>query len=243
MNEKVQFIERDGRHAFVVIPIEEWRRIQEELENAEDIRLYDRAKAGEPTTYPAEIVHAILDGANPVKAIREWRRMTQARLAGGAGIDAVYLSQIENGRRTGSPKVLRALAAALAVDVELLLSSTGSDGAEAVFARRLSRCPEHVRRMFSEIDSEVAKWPGVMARIESRGEGKLYRRGDRIFCRLDPKHRNAWIGVRILGVDERLIETVAKVRNRRERSWIYFNDASKIRELVAILRRAHGSAQ
>ena len=130
MTVKPQIIEQDGQPAFVVLPVKEWEQIQEALEDLEDLRLYDEAKAAGGETYPADVVHAILDGANPVKAFREWRRLTQADLAGRAGIATLYLSQIETGRRTGSAKVLRALARGLGVDLDLIVAAPADEVAK-----------------------------------------------------------------------------------------------------------------
>ena len=47
--------------------------------------------------------------------------MTQKQLAQNAGINAVYFSQIERGRRTGSAKTLTTVAEALNVDVDSLI--------------------------------------------------------------------------------------------------------------------------
>ncbi len=47
--------------------------------------------------------------------------MTQRHLAGAAGINPLYLSQIERGVRTGSARTLSALAEALGVDVDDLI--------------------------------------------------------------------------------------------------------------------------
>ena len=85
-----------------------------------DEALYDAAKARKSEAFPAEVVNAILDGIHPVKALCEYRRLTQAALAKSAGIGKLYLSQIETGRRTGSLATLRALAKALRVDLELV---------------------------------------------------------------------------------------------------------------------------
>ncbi len=95
-------------------------------EETEDIRAYDEAKAalaaGTEELVPGEVVFALLDGANPVRVWREYRGLTQQQLADAAGISKPYLSQIESGKRTGSAAVLRALADALAVDVDELLA-------------------------------------------------------------------------------------------------------------------------
>ena len=93
-------------------------------EETEDIRAYDEAKtalaAGTEELVPGAVVFALLDGANPVRVWREYRGLTQQQLADAAGISKPYLSQIESGKRTGSAAVLRALADALAVDVDEL---------------------------------------------------------------------------------------------------------------------------
>ena len=57
-------------------------------------------------------------GEKAVRVYREHRGMTQNQLASSVGINALYLSQIERGRRTGSARTLSALAEALGVDVD-----------------------------------------------------------------------------------------------------------------------------
>lgn len=107
MNAKPQIIEQDGKPAFVVLPIEEWERILDRIEDLEDEAAIRNFHEQGERTYPSDVVYAILDGANPVKVYREWRGLTQAELAKAAGIAKLYLSQIETGRRSGSAKVLR----------------------------------------------------------------------------------------------------------------------------------------
>ena len=58
----------------------------------------------------------LLAGENPIRVYRTYRRMTQKQLAEAAGINPVYLSQIETGKRAGSLKTLAAVAAALGVE-------------------------------------------------------------------------------------------------------------------------------
>ena len=100
--------------------------IQNHSSETEDIRAYDEAKAalaaGTEELVPAEVVFALLDGANPIKTWRKYRGLRQQQLAEAAGISKPYLSQIEAGKRTGSAAVLRALADALAGDVDELLA-------------------------------------------------------------------------------------------------------------------------
>lgn len=70
---------------------------------------------------PAELVYALLDGANPMRVWREYRGLSQGDLAAEAGISASYLSQLESGKRTGTAEVLSAIAAALDVTIDDLI--------------------------------------------------------------------------------------------------------------------------
>lgn len=74
-------------------------------------------------TFPDSVVAAILEGVHPVRALRDHRGLTQAALARAAGTSAVYLSQIERGRRRAGRKLCRKLAKALGVDADLLATS------------------------------------------------------------------------------------------------------------------------
>ena len=81
-----------------------------------DEALYDEAKAEGGEFFPAEVVDRLLAGENPIRVYRKYRRLTQKQLAEAAGINPVYLSQIETGKRAGSLKTLAAVAAALGVE-------------------------------------------------------------------------------------------------------------------------------
>lgn len=121
---KHQIVIKDGRPHSVRVPIAEWRRLEKRLaalEDAADQRAYDAAKARSGEMMPASVVDALLDGRHPIKALREWRGLTQAELASKAGIAKLYVSQIETGRRTGTAKTLQAIAAALEVDMDMIM--------------------------------------------------------------------------------------------------------------------------
>ncbi len=60
-----------------------------------------------------DVADRLLAGENAVRVYRDHRGMTQKQLAEAAGINAIYLSQIERGRRTGSARTLVAIAEAL----------------------------------------------------------------------------------------------------------------------------------
>src|SRR5262249_22446152 len=90
-----QIIKQHGKPAFVVIPYDEWRLIEAVIEDRTDaaaVRDYlEKPEQG----LPEDVVRAIvLDGASPIKVLREHRGLTQAALAGATGTSALYLSQI-----------------------------------------------------------------------------------------------------------------------------------------------------
>lgn len=124
---KPQIIEQDGKPAFVVIPYADWQKIVERLEDEEDVRLYDQAKATGGRSFPAGVVNAILDGENPVRVLREFHGQSLEQLAEAAGVPPLTLSLIETGRTQGEPDVLRRLAAALAVDPDVLAARPDCD--------------------------------------------------------------------------------------------------------------------
>jgi len=118
---KVQVLEKDGKEAFAVLPIDEYRALVqrlEDLEDAQDLRSY-RSNPGE--SFPSEVVNRLLDGESPVKVWREFRRLTQGQLAEQTGVTVAHISQIESGKRECSVKLLRALARVLEVDADLLI--------------------------------------------------------------------------------------------------------------------------
>jgi ribosome-binding protein aMBF1 (putative translation factor) len=115
-----QIIKKDGKPAFVVIPIAEWRRIEATLEDRADAAAV-RAFLKNPTeTFPDTVVAAILNDGHPVRAMREHRGMTQAELAQAARTSVVYISQIERGKRHSGRRLLAKLGAALGVPPDLL---------------------------------------------------------------------------------------------------------------------------
>ncbi len=121
---KPQVILDDGGNpAFAIIPWEEYRRWSEENAEVElsDEELYDQAMAAGEEFFPIEVADRLLAGENAVKVYRSYRGMTQRNLAEAAGINAVYLSQIERGKRTGSARTLAAIAGALGISVDSLI--------------------------------------------------------------------------------------------------------------------------
>jgi ribosome-binding protein aMBF1 (putative translation factor) len=115
-----QIITQGGKPAFVVIPIEEWRRIEATLEDRTDAAAVRTFLKNPTETFPDDVVSAILSGTSPLKALREHRGLTQAGLAKASTTSAVYISQIERGERRAGRKLLAKLGKALQVEAGLL---------------------------------------------------------------------------------------------------------------------------
>lgn len=117
---KRQIINQDGKPAFVVLPIDEWRQIEAALEDRGDAAAVRAFLRNPAETFPDSVMAAILDGTHPIKVFREYRRMTQAQLAAKAGTTAVYISQLERGDRRAGRKLQMKLSAALNVETSIL---------------------------------------------------------------------------------------------------------------------------
>jgi DNA-binding XRE family transcriptional regulator len=103
--------------------------LERRLEQAEDendalelrlAKIEDALSSGE--RIPAAIVDRLADGEAPVRVWREHHGLSLRGLAEKAGISAAMLSEIENGKKEGSVHTLAALARALRVDLDDLVS-------------------------------------------------------------------------------------------------------------------------
>lgn len=111
----------------VLLSRADFERLTEAAEQLADIAVYDEAKrrlaAGEEEMLPAELVDRLLDGGNPLRVWREHRGLTARQLAERAGLSQAYVSQIETGRREGSLSAMVALARALDIGLEDLVTA------------------------------------------------------------------------------------------------------------------------
>jgi hypothetical protein len=70
-----------------------FERLMSAAEDMDDIALYEAAKAADDDhRIPAEVLYATLDGAHPIKAWRNYRKLTLQALADSAGISKAFLS-------------------------------------------------------------------------------------------------------------------------------------------------------
>ena len=114
---KVETVKEHG-HEYVLVPKEQYNQLLEDAEMLRDIREFREAKAVNEETYPSEVVNRlILNEESPIRVYRDHRGLTQQQLADRCGIQRAYLAEIETGRKSGSVKTLKAIAAALGVDL------------------------------------------------------------------------------------------------------------------------------
>ena len=126
MNTIVQYLEKNGEPEYAVIPVDVYRQLLEQAEDAEDIRAADKAmreiENGEDEIIPGSVVDALINGTkHPLRIWREYRDLTQDALAEKVGVGKSYISQIETGRREGSVRVYRKIAKALQIDIDDLV--------------------------------------------------------------------------------------------------------------------------
>ncbi len=121
----VQIIKKKGKPEWAVIPYKEYEKLLEVFENYEDINYIKASlkaiQEGTEVLVPGEVTFAVLDGTNPVRAWRQYRKIKMTELAKTAGISAAYLSQIETGKRKPTVDTLKSIAKALGIDTDMLI--------------------------------------------------------------------------------------------------------------------------
>jgi len=105
---------------FVLVPLVDFERMASNSEDIMDAVAFDAAMERDEEAFPITLLDAIENGENPIKAFREYRGIKQADLAHMASISPAYLSQLESGIREGSVKMVKAIAVALNVSMDLL---------------------------------------------------------------------------------------------------------------------------
>ena len=122
-----QIIRTANGEELVVLPRAEYEallgRVDQEAEDAEDVAIYDARKAelsAGGVVLPEAVSAAMLRGESRLKAIRNWRDMTQLHVSMKTDLGQGYLSDLESGRRTGTPETIAKLAKVLKVPVEWL---------------------------------------------------------------------------------------------------------------------------
>lgn len=123
---EVQFVTTPSGDDLAVLPRKDYEallaRLAELEEDEADIALYDARKAEMNSVLPADVSMRMLKGESLLKAIRNWRDMTQMQVEHRTGIAQGYLSDLESGRRKGTDETLGKLASAYDIPTEWLIA-------------------------------------------------------------------------------------------------------------------------
>jgi len=118
-----QIVEIAGQK-MAMLPIADYERLLDLAEDKADIlaamQAEQRRRDGEEYL-PAEMLDRILAGESALRVWRKHRGMTLREVATATAVGQSFLSQIENGKKRGTPVLWRKLAAALNVSADDIL--------------------------------------------------------------------------------------------------------------------------
>ena len=100
---------------YALIPEEEYEDFLDIANANEAMR---RIRSGEDEVFPLELVDAILDGENRIRAFRKYRGLKLKDLAEKCDLSPTYISEIENDKKSGSVAALKKIAGALNLDLD-----------------------------------------------------------------------------------------------------------------------------
>ena len=112
----VQFFKTPSGDEIAILPRAEYDDLiarasaAEDDEDAADIAMYDARKGEMSPDLPPEVSALMLRGDSLLKAVRNWRGLTQQMIEQKTGIGQGYLSDLETGRRKGTHETLVKLA-------------------------------------------------------------------------------------------------------------------------------------
>ncbi len=121
---KAQFFKTPNGEEMVVLSRADYEAMIDKLsdieEDAADLSIGLQRKAdlesGKDARLPEPVSAALLRGDSLLKALRNWRDMTQMHLAHRTGLGQGYISDLEAGRRKGTAETLALIATALDID-------------------------------------------------------------------------------------------------------------------------------
>lgn len=117
-----QIIAKSGHPEWAVIPYKDYLYFKELQELVQEVKQFKQTLSdGKEELIPEAFAKRLVRGEHPIKVWRQYRKLTQAKLAKQVEISIPYLSQIENKERTPSTVVFRKIAKALKVSVSDLM--------------------------------------------------------------------------------------------------------------------------
>jgi len=121
---RIEKITRDGK-VFAILPMNTLKKLMYDAEMLADVAAYHTAKARlancEDELIPLEMTERRLAGESTVKIWREYRGLTQEKLAKASKVSRSMIAAIEAKHKTGGITTLKRLAAALKVDLDELV--------------------------------------------------------------------------------------------------------------------------
>ena len=110
---------------YAVIPMSDYNAMLKSVENTQDIADIEQFRkdlaSGKEEMIPSAFAERLIFGENPYLVWREYRQLTLQNISDATGINVATLSRIENNKRDPSIKYLKAIAAALRVEVNDLI--------------------------------------------------------------------------------------------------------------------------
>lgn len=117
-----------GDALYALVPVADYEQLKRAAEDIVDIKAANEALLGDRADLiPAEVVHRIADGENPVRVWREHRGLKGVELARAAGISPAYLSEIETGKKDGTFRTMTAIGHCLGLPLDDLAPIADDD--------------------------------------------------------------------------------------------------------------------
>jgi DNA-binding XRE family transcriptional regulator len=118
---KPQFIERNGKAEYAIVPIREYERLLRLAEDNEDRgeaeAILAHIEAGDEETFSDDFAARLIAGENRIRLWREHRGLSVEALAEAAGVSRSRISQLENDMGDPSLSLLKRLGEALRCDI------------------------------------------------------------------------------------------------------------------------------
>jgi hypothetical protein len=115
-DEPADMIGDENEADYILFARSDYEQFIDLIEDRRAIEAHGRTRQEEAV--PSAIVDRLLAGENPIRVWREFRSLSLADLAGKTALSKGFLSDIENGKRTGTVDTLKSIAAALGVDLD-----------------------------------------------------------------------------------------------------------------------------
>ncbi|MCH8847320.1 MAG: helix-turn-helix domain-containing protein [Proteobacteria bacterium] len=117
-----QIIKKSGKPEYAVLPYEEYEKLVQLAEDAEDISALMKAAKRDEERLPHAFVKELINIDQPLSVWRKYRGLSQQKLAEKSGVTQAYIAQIETGKKGGGVKTLKKLAVALSIGLDDLVT-------------------------------------------------------------------------------------------------------------------------